>query len=231
MVVGDTPSVADSPFAYHFTNYVWRKLGCNRSSTCRTFTKRVGELARVTDSIFAYSSLQEKERDVNYPKNVLKAAKKAAEKYPSDIDKAVATAEKEIRRLDEFEELVGLLVTSAVEDLVYDARHATNRRIRHSVKGRGVAKPKVIVGRSRGVQKVCDNIYQYNIAGTTLGLLRGNQLVKTADSERAIANGHSVNVVLCLKLSKIVKGRKVVQTTVSQKRLHAIFRQSQKEAA
>lgn len=165
---------------------------------------------------------------MEFSQNVLTAAKQAIKKFPNDVSKAVDEAEKTIRELPEFKSLVDTLVRSAIQDLVYDARH------RHSVsvkRGAGCygTPPKTLTGASPGVRRVSESVYSFHIAGTTLGRLKGGQLLSIAENERAIATGHSFNARLCLKLKSLVKDDQTVREAVSEQRLRSIFREVQKE--
>src|SRR4051812_23201708 len=60
--------------------------------------------------------------------SVRKLAEAALEKHPADMLAAIQEAEKNVRALPEFEELVAALVRDAVKELVYDVRHKDNTR-------------------------------------------------------------------------------------------------------
>lgn len=162
------------------------------------------------------------------PENVLRIVEEMAAKYPADIPKAIERAEKDIRSLPEFDELVSMLVRNTVQELVYDARHRANTRMRREAGDYG-GQAKVVSGNSACLGRVCVSVYSYHIAGTKLGLVKGADLEAIAESERAIASGHLFNVRLCSKLKGLVPADKCVQEVVSEKKLRALFKSCSRE--
>ncbi len=162
---------------------------------------------------------------MKFNEDVLKAAAKAAADHPDDIPKAVAQAEKAIRRFPDFDEMIDSLVSQAITDLIYDARHTISKRMRNAA-GDYAPDAKVVVGKSAAVQAAARSVYDYCIGGTTLGMLTGEQLRAVADSEEAIANGHLVNVRLARKLASIVPLKKTVREVVKEARLQKIFHEA-----
>lgn len=160
---------------------------------------------------------------MDIPENVLRIVEEAAGKHPADIPKAVERAEKGIRGLAEFDELVSMLVRNTVQELVYDARHRANTRMRREAGDYG-GPAKVVSGDSASLGRVCESVYSYRIAGTVLGLVKGADLQAIAEGERSVASGHLFNVRLCLKLQELVPADKRVQDAVTEKRLRGLFK-------
>lgn len=159
---------------------------------------------------------------MDYPVEVIKIAADAAAEHGDDIDAAVASAEASIRELPTFKQIVATLLHNAFRELIYDARHASNVKTRRDA-GRYGGPGIVITGASPGIKDVYRSVYEYNIAGTQLGLLKGESLAGIADNESAIASGHMFNAELCRKLAKIVPDDKTVKEAVSEKKLNEMF--------
>lgn len=166
--------------------------------------------------------------EMNYPESVLKLAAEMAEKYANDINQATAEAERAVRNMPEFGELVAVLVRSAVRGLIYQARHTANVRLRQEAGGYGAA-AKVNLAGSEAVGRACESWLVYCIGGTTLGMLKGADLKATAESERSIASGHLFNARLCEALAQIVPDDKQVIEVLTEKRLAGIVRRLQKD--
>ncbi len=164
---------------------------------------------------------------VNVPKNVQKVVEECAAKYPSDIEKATEEAERRIVKLPEYRQLVKSLVRKAIQEMIYDARHVTNVRIKRETSRYG-GTSKITVGDSASVLEIQESVYNYQIAGTVLGSLLGRDLPAITDSERAIGNGHLVNSTLCSYLSTVVPSDKQVREAVTEKRLRNLFRRAEK---
>lgn len=162
---------------------------------------------------------------MEFPESLLTVVKRAVKKYPADIEKCVAEAEKLLRKRKAFTEWVGMLITQGVQEIVYDIRHQINVRIKKENKEYG-GKSTVIPGASEAVQEV-ESVYAYRIAGTMLGLVLGADLRGIADSEAAIANGHQFNSILARRLMPLVPKDKRVQDVVTEKRLQKMFREAQ----
>ena len=159
---------------------------------------------------------------MEFPKSVEAIVDRAAKKFPSDISKAIDQADKEIRKLPEFDELVSMLIRKAVAQLIYDARHSVTNQIKRD-SGMYGGPAKVIAGLSKSVNRVAESIYAIRIAGTMLGELFGRDLPGIADSEMAIGHGHLFNARLCQRLAALVPEDKRVQEAVKEKKLQAIF--------
>lgn len=159
---------------------------------------------------------------MNFPADCITIADKAITKHGDDITAAINLAETQIRKMKEFPELVDSLVRGAVQELVYQRRHVANTAARKAAGAYGQA-AKVVTGASEAVQEVARSLYGYYIAGRTLGSVLGSELEEIADSETAVAAGHSFNARLCRKLAQIVPVDKTVREAVSERKLKALF--------
>jgi hypothetical protein len=162
---------------------------------------------------------------MQWPASVLDIATKSARKHADDIDAAVVAAEKAIRKLDEFGELIDALITDAIRQMVYEARHASNTAMKRQAGVYGQP-AKVQAGTSEAVQKLYSSVYQMRIAGTMLGLIRGSELPSLAETERSIASGHTLNAVLIESLIGLVGDDKTVQQCVSEKKLKTLLKKA-----
>lgn len=163
---------------------------------------------------------------IKYPKSVLDVARRAVEKYKEDTQLAAKEANKNVRRLKDFEELVDLIVFKAMQDLVYDIRHATNVQTRNDAKKYGPG-PTVRPGTSKVALQPTQSVLEtYYIGSTVLGSLKGSELGKIATDERLRANGHIFNANLCSRLQPLVPKNKTVRECVSQRKIDAIWQAS-----
>ncbi len=165
---------------------------------------------------------------MNYPKSVLEIFEEQAAKHANNIPAAVREAERLIRKLPEYADLVGILVHNAVQEGVYSARHKTNVRIKLELGDFGQP-AKVVVGTSPGCEAAAKSVYDYNIGKTRLGLIYGRDLVAIAENEQAIGNGHFENAAICRKLQRLVPADKQVQDAVSERQLNTIFKAVKRE--
>lgn len=162
---------------------------------------------------------------MEYETEVLEIIRRAAARHANDIEKAAEVAERDIRRLPNFNELVEQLVKTAILRLVHLARASANVTIRRASGGN----PRVIVGDSEELRQIADEcIYlNYCIGSQTLGMLTGAELVEVADSEEAVAEGHLFNVKLARYLKRLVPDDKRVKDVISETRMATIFRKLQ----
>jgi len=165
---------------------------------------------------------------MEFPKQILKIVGKCAAKYGDDVEHAVTYAGKQVRRLKEFDSFASGLIDHALRELIYDARHQTNLRIRReNGNDSDRVDPKVIVGRSPAVAEVYESVYNYLIAGMMLGSVCGEMLESIAASERARAGGHTFNAHLAEELRLLVPEDKTVREVVSEEHLQKLFRRLQ----
>jgi len=148
--------------------------------------------------------------------------KAAAAKHGDEISKAVDNAVWRIRKLSDFKSMVDGLVRSAIQELVYDARHKMNIKIRQDMGSYGQP-AKTITGASVAVAMASASLYSYYIDGTSLGSVQGSDLARIAESETAKADGCTFNAALATRLDKIVPNKKLVRDVVSEAKLKKIF--------
>jgi hypothetical protein len=156
---------------------------------------------------------------------VLEIVAESSAKYADDVTKAIDDAERKVRKLPEFPSLVSNMVRGYIQDLVYDARHATKRQMKKE-HGQYGGPSKVIVGSSKIVNEVSlSSLYQLPMDGTILGLIFGSDLVGIAEREQSKADGHDFNARLCLRLAPLVPKNKRVQEAVTEKVLKTLYDQ------
>ena len=162
---------------------------------------------------------------MQFPKKFVEIATKAVAKYP-DPGTAAMKAEEAMRKLPEFDSLVDAMVSDAILTLTCDLRHESNKAIKKENGGYGMGSSYASSCGS-GSDQAYESVYNYKIAGTFLGLVRGSQLASIAEHESSIAEGHLFNVRLCTSLRSMVKNDQMVQEAVSEKRLQNLFRRLQ----
>ena len=159
---------------------------------------------------------------MKFPEEVRSVIRDADAGNPSDLEQAVDEAERKIRSLMSFDSLVSDLVRSAIQGLIYDMRHAANGKIRYE-SGNYKQDTKTVVGTSDAVMRAESSVYQYRIAGTSLGQLLGKDLIDLATGEENRAEGYIFNARLLRRLSDVVPQNKMVKNAITQKKLKAIF--------
>jgi hypothetical protein len=164
---------------------------------------------------------------MDYPASLSTVISKAAAQHPQDIDKAVTCAAKAARKLPDFSEWVDQLVNSQLRNMIHDARHSHNTRLRREAGDfGGPAK----VGLSTGAaNEVAKSVYMsYAIGGTVLGAVLGSELKAIAASEHEKAQGHAFNVRLCSRLAAMVPDDKRVSEALTEGKLKRLFVELQK---
>lgn len=164
---------------------------------------------------------------MEYAESLLEVVSKAASQHPDDIDKAVDCAAKAVRKLPEFPEWVDQLVNGQLRNMIHDARHSANTRLRRDAgEYGGPAK----VGLSTGaVAEAARSVYMhYAIGGRSLGMILGSELVSLAAAEQEKAQGHQFNVRLCQKLVEIVPADKRVSDVLTEGKLKKLFSELEK---
>ena len=154
------------------------------------------------------------------PAPILDAVRRAIAEHPDDLDEMIACAVRQATQTAEYRSFREALAARAIRDLVYDERHKTSRQIRRENGAYG-GPAKVDRSASRAVQSV----YDYFIAGLSLGMILGEQLGGIAEKERAIAEGHQFNARLCERLRPLVKDGERVRDAVKEAKLRLIFRE------
>lgn len=154
------------------------------------------------------------------PESVLAIASKEAMSHKDDIDKATLRSLVKIKKLVDYEAFVHLLIEMAVRELIHNMRHRENVRMRKD-RGEYGGKAKVVPGEATA--KIVRAVYDYMIAGITLGSVLGEDLQGIADAEAAKADGHSFNANLCRKLHPLVGKGKMVRECVKEAKLQKMF--------
>ena len=154
-----------------------------------------------------------------------------SDKHADDIDAAVDECERRVKRLADFADFTGELIRQALREQIYDCRHRANTEQRKASGFYGGA-AKVMAAASEIVQSVASekSLFDYFVAGTTLGRMTGEQLRATAESEATKAEGHQFNATLCSTLAEIVPEGKTVRECVKETRLKTIFGGIMKQA-
>lgn len=162
---------------------------------------------------------------MQYPKEVLNIVKKCEKKH-SDIKKAYKCAESEIRALPGFSKFVDLLIQRAVQALIGDARHHTNVAMKDEAKVYG-GPGKVLIGKSKGVQKTETDLFAYRIAGTELGRLKGENLEEIAVGEEERASGYMFNSRLIRGCRKHTPDGKEIRQSMSISQMYRVWRKAE----
>lgn len=144
----------------------------------------------------------------------------AVDKHPSSIKDATNLVLKKASRAAWFETVTDELIRRAVLGMIHDNRHGKNVDMRMA-RGDYGGPAKVTAGAASG--RIAQGVMAYMIAGRTLGMLTGDELNATADSEAEIASGHQFNVRLCRELAKTVKGEDTVKEKFTLAKLTAVF--------
>jgi hypothetical protein len=165
-----------------------------------------------------------------FPDSILQIAKEAAQRHGDDVGSAVDEALGLIKATPEYESIIDKMVRVAVADMVYKARHDSNKIIKKKA-GEYGTEQKVKSGSTKAIQESYGSVYNYYLGGRTLGNLMGSDLDKIAKAEEAVAEGHMFNVRLCRRLSALVPKDKLVREVVGEKKLRVLFQELGNESA
>lgn len=149
----------------------------------------------------------------------------AVDKHPDSIEDATESVLKKANRVAWFEKLKDELIRRAIARLIHDTRHKINVSMRNASGDYG-GPATVVAGAASG--RIAQGVMAYLIAGKTLGMLTGDELRATADSESEKASGHQFNVRLCRELAKRVKGADTVSQRFTLAKLTAVFERVKK---
>lgn len=149
----------------------------------------------------------------------------AVDTSPNSIEDATEAVLKKAGKVQWFDKLKDELIRRAILGMIHDNRHGKNVDMR-TARGDYGGPAKVTAGAASG--RIAQGVMAYMIAGKTLGLLTGDELRTTADSESEIALGHQFNMRLCRELSKTVKGEDTVKQKFTLTRLTALFQKVKK---
>jgi hypothetical protein len=186
-----------------------------------------------------------------HPESILRAGRKAAERFPDDIPRATRYALQLFKRLPEYEEWCQGLPLGMAQDIVHEARHHHNREIKRqsrreeevavaacasstgSASERGTRprpepRPRINVAESQGVRSTYIAYMTKLIAGRTVGSLYGSELEGIAMNERATASGYEFNARLLQRLRPLVPDGCTVREAISEEKLAAIWKDVEK---
>ena len=144
----------------------------------------------------------------------------AVDQNLDSIEDATEAVLKKASRFRWFEVLKDELIRRAIAKLIHDTRHRIDVGLRNEL-GEYGGLAKVTPGEASG--RIAQGVMAYFIAGKTLGVLTGDELITTADSESKKAIGHQFNVGLCRELAKTVKGEDTVKQKFSPAELMEVF--------
>lgn len=156
---------------------------------------------------------------MSMPEHVMRLIQESVTKHGSDIAKAIDVAERRIRSLPDYGEIVDSLIHRCVQELVYTARGSLTNRLKNQLGGYD-QEAKVVVGESESVNGVYRSVYTHFIGGTMLGEITGDDIDALMESETAKAKGHQFNAALLKWLqAQGVIGDKRVRDVVPESRL------------
>jgi hypothetical protein len=149
----------------------------------------------------------------------------AVDKHPDSIEDATEAVLKKANKVQWFDTLKDELIRRAIAKLIHDTRHHINVEMR-TAHGDYGGPAKVTAGEASG--RIAQGVMAYLIAGKTLGMLTGDELVATADAESERASGHEFNTRLCRELAKTVKGEATVRQKFTLAKLTKVFQKVKK---
>jgi hypothetical protein len=188
---------------------------------------------------------------MQHPEAILRAGRKAAEKFPDDIPRATRYALQLFKRLPEYEEWCEVLPMGMAQDIVHEARHRHNREIKRqsrmeeeaavaacassmdsdsgrNTRPRPEPRPRINVAESHGVRSTYIAYMTKRIAGRTVGSLYGRELEGIAMNERERAAGYEFNARLMQRLKPLVPDNRTVRDSISEEKLAAIWKDVEK---
>lgn len=168
------------------------------------------------------------------PDEVLAVVAKANKKY-SDIQEALDQAEREVRALPVFDDLVTTLVRHAIQDLIYSDRHQVNTKIKRET-GQFNATPKVkMTGAVLASYRAERSLLDLNIQGLRLGDMTGADLRDAMGREEAQGRGSLTNSRFLRRIDSRYspKDDQVLRTVkgVTDGELRKIWKQAEEEIA
>lgn len=166
------------------------------------------------------------------PDEINKAAASAADRYREDVPSAIDLAFETIRRLTVYRQWSEGLIRQAIQDLIYEHRHRANREMKKNA-GEYGRPAKVRVGDSPEVRAAHRSLYNYYIAGSTLGKIKVRDLMMISENEDAIARGHQFRSILARKLAEATRTadpEKTVDQAVNEAKLAKIWREAEEES-
>jgi len=138
---------------------------------------------------------------MQYPDDVKRLANVCAEKFPSDIDKAVKEWGKRVQRLKGYVAWRDSLVEVAGRGMIADSRHTKNVAMRKEA-GKYGGSPTVIAGLDTRDLSFA-SYFDYSIDGRRLGDVLFSELPGIAQEQAGKANGFMFNANLCQALYRL----------------------------
>ena len=158
---------------------------------------------------------------MKFPEQVNQVVKESVSENLDCIEDAVDAAEKAIKKLPDFRDMIPSLVRHAIENLVCDARYNHNLVIKSDVmKNPGL--PKVIVGNSRTLSDIGKSVYDTCVAGmslrsVTVGML--GDIIKNLDSQIDGLSSSRAFYAWCEKKTKGMPADKPLPTVIPEEDL------------
>lgn len=160
------------------------------------------------------------------PEEIRRVAERAVAQHPGDTKAAKNLAIEEAEKLKNYRSLERILAKEAIEHTVDDVRHNSNRTMRNETS----VEPNKVTAASAVVNDVCRSVYNFFVAGKTLGMITGNEIDGIILDESSKARGHIFTVRLMMWLrGQGVCGEKTVREVVSEKFLESSFHRLSKE--
>lgn len=153
-----------------------------------------------------------------FPESVHRIIKASHKRYPENITAATDLALGKIRQLEEFDSIVDSMLRDSVRHMICDQRHSLNTKAKRDAGAYGKGQ-RHSRSSTTGVREVYERAYDYYIAGTTLGSLKGEDLLGIAEKERKLARGHDSNATLLERLHPLVREGQTVRAAVPAKKL------------
>lgn len=158
-----------------------------------------------------------------------------ANKRHADIQEALDQAEREIRALPNFDDIVSDLIRHAIQELIYSDRHTVNTKIKRET-GQFTAQPKVkMTGAVLASYRAERSLLDLNIQGLRLGDMTGADLRDAMGREEAQGRGSLTNSRFLRRIDARYspKDDQVLRTVkgVTDGELRKIWKQAEEEIA
>ena len=162
-------------------------------------------------------------------KEIRQIAREAIDSNPTSNDDATAEVLRRVKRLVGYAEYIEDLVAKAIRTFVEEERHKINVQMRRE-SGYYGGQAKVVIADSHGVEIAKRSVYLYNMGGSVLGELTGEELPGIINREEHAGKGHFFNAAL-LKwiLVKGIGAEQKVKNAVPEKLLMVNFTRIQRE--
>lgn len=162
---------------------------------------------------------------------ILAIVKEDSAKFPDDIDKAVETTIRRIRKLSDYADYVDGLVYGQIRHMHHDVRHTANVATRKAAGEYGGPAKVTLSEGAANAAAAASLLKTYLINGRTLGDITGKELPAIRDAERNRGAGCYFNAALCEALGPLVADDKRVDECLTDQKALAIFKRVQKSNA